>query len=78
MGPSSGDSSVLRRRGPPQVSGLGVTLVCENLPELQIFRLYAMAQLAPNAFAELHRCHGSRSHGRPPKCRADAESSSHG
>ncbi|CAL1128684.1 unnamed protein product [Cladocopium goreaui] len=39
----------------PKVSDLGATLVCENLPELQIFRLYAMAQLNPSAFAQLQR-----------------------
>ena len=34
---------------------MGITLVCENLSELRVFRLYAMAQLNPSAFTGLQR-----------------------
>lgn len=38
-----------------EVSDMGITLVCENLSELRVFRLYAMAQLNPSAFIGLQR-----------------------
>eukprot|EP00913_Durusdinium_trenchii_P025390 g23835.t2 len=39
----------------PKVTDMGATLVCENLCELQVLRLYAMAQLTPAAFNGLQR-----------------------
>lgn len=39
----------------PRVTDFGTVLICETAARLRIFRLYAMAQLNPPAFSQLHR-----------------------
>ncbi|CAE7833430.1 unnamed protein product [Symbiodinium microadriaticum] len=39
----------------PRVSEMGITLICETLPELRVLRLYAMSQLSAESFLSLQK-----------------------
>lgn len=39
----------------PRVTEMGITLICETLPELRVLRLYAMSQLSAESFLSLQK-----------------------